>query len=61
MKMTVKKDKLVKIIKREFPFYTEEQIKETIDEYGAEYFNGYGSTLSIKYLGFAQWEITKED
>lgn len=61
MKMKVKKDKLVKLIKREYTYYTENEIKERIDEYGAEYFNGNGSTINIKYLGFGEWEVIKED
>lgn len=60
MKMIVKKDKLIKLIKREYPYYTEEMIKYNIDEYGAEYFNGNGSNLKIKYLNFGEWEVIKE-
>lgn len=57
MRATVKRDKLVKIIKRRFPNYGIERINSIIDEYGASYFNQY-SDLNIEYLGFGEWTIT---
>ena len=57
MKVTVKKDKLIKIIKRHFTYYTEEQIKNIIETDGAQYFNCAGSDLNIEYLGFGEWKI----
>ena len=57
MRATVKRDKLVKIIKRSFSQYNIERINAIIDEYGASYFNEY-SDLNIKYLGFGEWKIT---
>lgn len=57
MRTIVKKDKLIKIIKRNFNFYDDEQINTIINEYGASYFNRY-SNLNITYLGFGAWELT---
>ena len=56
MRATVKRDKLVKIIKRRFPNYGIERINSIIDEYGAGYFNQY-SDLNIEYLGFGERAI----
>ena len=58
MRAKVKKEKLVKIIRRTFTYYTESEIVEIINEYGAEYFNDRGSELDIKYTGFGYWEVT---
>lgn len=58
MRVTVKKDKLIKIIKRHFTYYTEKQIADIIETDGAEYFNSAGSDLDIEYLGFGEWKIT---
>ena len=57
MRATVKRDKLVKIIKRRFPNYDIERINSIIDEYGASHFNQY-SDLNIEYLSFGEWAIT---
>lgn len=58
MKAIVKRDKLVKIILCEFPYYTEEIVNEIIEEYGAQYFNGCGCKFNFRYIGFDKWEIT---
>lgn len=55
--MKVKKGGLVKIIAREYPYLTKEQISERIEEYGAEYFNGNGCQLFFKYVGFGEWLV----
>lgn len=55
--MKVKKQSLIKIIRREFTYYTAEEISDIIDEYGAAYFNDRGSCLNIKYIGFGEWEV----
>lgn len=57
MRATVKRNKLVKIIKRSFSQYDIERINAIIDEYGASYFNEH-SDLNIEYLGFGEWAIT---
>lgn len=57
MRVTVQKEKLIRIIKRQFTYYTSEDIKNIIDEYGAAYFNGY-SELDIEYIGFGLWKVT---
>ena len=58
MRVRVQKQKLIKIIRRVFSYYTEEQIADIIDEYGAAYFNDRGSELAIVYVGFGYWEVT---
>jgi hypothetical protein len=58
MRVKVQKQKLIKIIRREFSYYTEEQIVDIIDKYGAAYFNDRGSDLNIRYIGFGYWEVT---
>ena len=58
MRVRVQKHKLIKIIRRTFTYYTEKQIADIIDEYGAEYFNDRGSELDIVYVKFGYWEVT---
>ena len=59
--MKVKKEGLVKIIAREYPYYNNEQISEMIEEYGSEYFNGNGCRFRFKYLGFGEWLVSREE
>lgn len=59
--MKVKKDGLIKIIGREYPYYTSEQIADIIEEYGVEYFNGRGCRFHFRYIGFGEWEITNAE
>ena len=55
MKKIVKKDKLIKYIKKQYGnFYTVEQIAKIIEEHGCSYFD----RLNIKYLNYGEWEIT---
>ena len=56
MRVTVKKDKLIKIIKRKCSEYTTEQISSIIEEHGAGYFNEF-TELNIEYKGFCEWEV----
>lgn len=57
MRARVKKEKLVRIIRRKFVDYSDDKIYKIIDEYGAAYFNKY-SDFNIAYIGFGDYEIT---
>ncbi len=57
MKAIVEKKKLVRIIRRKFTHYSDEQIYKIIDEYGAAYFNEK-SDLNIAYTGYGRYEVT---
>ena len=57
MKAIVEKKKLVRIIRRRFTHYSDEQVYKIIDEYGAAYFNK-NSDLNIEYLGYGKYAVT---
>jgi hypothetical protein len=59
--MIVKKDGLIKIIGREYPYYTKKQIADIIEEHGAQYFNERGCAFNFRYIGFGEWEITNAE
>lgn len=54
MKKIVRKDKLIKYIKKQYEgFYTADEISKIIEEEGCSCFK----KLNIKYIGYGQWEI----
>ena len=53
---------LVNIIKKDFgKFYTTEEIESKIEAFGAQsFYNFFGASKSINYLGYEKWEVIEK-